>query len=146
MNIMIDDNDSRELTPAILEVVTATAENSRKTAVIGKPFQPGQSGNMGGRPKAAQEFKDLARSKSIEALERVAAIVNDPMAKNADIIAGARLLIERGFGSPVQDVMVGKREEEEPPAYDISKMTTQEKITLIGLIDKASGNLPATEE
>lgn len=139
MNIMTDDNDSRELTPTIIEVVTATSANSVKTAP-GKPFQPGQSGNPSGRPKAAQEFKDLARGFSIPALERVAAIVNDPTAKNADVIAASRLLIERGFGSPIQDVMVGKREEEEPPAYDTSHMTLENKRTLYDLLMLASNS------
>lgn len=38
----------------------SNAQNSKRAAP-GRPFEPGKSGNPGGRPKVAQEFKERCR-------------------------------------------------------------------------------------
>lgn len=58
----------------------------------------------GGRPPLPKAFKELAQEKSPEALLRVIGILNDPAAKPSDVIQAARLIIEYGYGKPVQDV------------------------------------------
>jgi len=42
---------------------------------IGKPFQKGQSGNPGGRPKVVAEVKELAREHTAEAIETLVSIM-----------------------------------------------------------------------
>lgn len=50
---------------------TRPAENSKKLP-RGKPFQPGQSGNKGGRPRKTEEertLEQMCRDKSLAALD-----------------------------------------------------------------------------
>ena len=62
------------------------------------PFQKGQSGNPGGRPKENNEVKELARKHSREAVKRLAEWMrsNEPKASVAACVA----LLDRGFGKP----------------------------------------------
>lgn len=64
------------------------------------PFQPGQSGNPGGRPRGNSEIKNLARGHSPEAIERLAYWMRSDNAK-ASVSASAALL-DRGWGKPTQ--------------------------------------------
>jgi hypothetical protein len=45
----------------------ACSEQQVNSMKIGKPFQKGRSGNLGGRPKVAAEVKELARVHTAEA-------------------------------------------------------------------------------
>jgi len=45
---------------------------------VGKPFQKGQSGDPGGRPKVVAEVKELARAHTAEAIQTLVSIMNDP--------------------------------------------------------------------
>jgi hypothetical protein len=65
---------------------------------IGKPFQKGQSGNPGGRPKVVAEIKDLARKHTDEALETLAAIMRNPKASASARVSAANALLDRGYG------------------------------------------------
>ena len=52
--------------------VKKMAENTETTTKRrgpGKPFQPGVSGNPGGRPKTIEEIRDPARSYTVEAMQ-----------------------------------------------------------------------------
>lgn len=77
------------------------AENSRKSA--GRPFEPGKSGNPGGRPKKTQEDLDLiaaCKEKTREALETLLEVMRTGNEKNR--ITAAIAIIERGHGKPIQ--------------------------------------------
>jgi hypothetical protein len=76
------------------------AENSEETAKRGpgRPFQPGQSGNPGGRPKGLREWRELCRDASPDALQ----VVVDLLAKG-DLTA-ARFIIEQAWGRAPQSV------------------------------------------
>jgi Family of unknown function (DUF5681) len=47
---------------------------------IGKPFQKGQSGNPGGRPKEIAKVKELAREHMPAAINALASIMNNTKA------------------------------------------------------------------
>jgi hypothetical protein len=69
---------------------------------IGRRFQPGQSGNPGGRPKEAAEVRELARSYTVEALEALAGLMRSgPPAVSA---RAAEALLERAWGRPSQEI------------------------------------------
>lgn len=74
------------------------------------PFQPGQSGNPGGRPKEAAEVKALARSHSKAAVEKLVAL----MLSSADektVIAACNSILDRGLGKPAQAITGGDEDD-----------------------------------
>lgn len=73
------------------------------------PFQPGQSGNPGGRPKEAAEVKALARSHSKAAIEKLVALMGSADERTA--IAACNSILDRGLGKPAQ-VVIGDAQED----------------------------------
>jgi hypothetical protein len=71
---------------------------------IGKPFQKGQSGNPGGRPKVVAEVKELARAHTGEAIKTLVSIMTDPKAAPAARVSAANALLDRGYGKPPQHI------------------------------------------
>lgn len=83
------------------------AQNSQQTAKpkrrgSGKPFQPGQSGNPGGRPKENAEVKELARAHTKRAVERLAFWMESDNAKAS--VSASQALLDRGWGKPAQAI------------------------------------------
>lgn len=71
-------------------------------------FQPGQSGNPGGRPKddeETREVKVLARQHSKAAILKLAEWMNSENPKAS--VAACNSILDRGFGKPAQAVTVG---------------------------------------
>ena len=73
------------------------------------PFQPGESGNPGGRPKVANEVRELARAHTVDAIKKLAKIMNSKASSDRDALAAANALLDRGYGKPAQDVSVTTR-------------------------------------
>src|SRR5262249_57144551 len=69
---------------------------------IGRPFQKGQSGNPGGRPKEIAEVKELARQHTPAAIEVLASIMHNTKASDAARVSAASALLDRGYGKPQQ--------------------------------------------
>lgn len=82
------------------------AAKSAETArpVVGRPFQPGQSGNPTGRPKGlAKRARELVGDDGTRVLEFLATVMDDESARLGDRIEAAKLLLERGFGrAPIE--------------------------------------------
>lgn len=82
------------------------AQNSqgaaKKPRGRGKPFQPGQSGNPGGRPKENDEVRALARAHTKTAIERLAFWMTSDNAKAS--VSASQALLDRGWGKAPQAV------------------------------------------
>lgn len=70
------------------------------------PFEPGQSGNPGGRPKADVRLREMAREHTEAALQALVAALDDEKTR----VSAAIALLDRGYGKPVQ--AVGNAEDE----------------------------------
>jgi hypothetical protein len=69
--------------------------------VTGKGFQPGQTGNPGGRAKPGTlDIAALARSKAPQAIAALERALDDPK----HYVAAAIALLDRGFGRPAQAI------------------------------------------
>src|SRR3954451_16114282 len=66
----------------------------------GKPFAKGSSPNPGGRPRAAQDLQELARTHTPAA---IAALV-DALSSPRERVAAATALLDRAWGKPTQHV------------------------------------------
>lgn len=83
------------------------AENNAKQPKAargkGKPFQKGQSGNPGGRPKEVGNVRELARQYTEEAITTLASIMRSGDSDRARAEASSKLL-DRGWGRPEQAI------------------------------------------
>jgi hypothetical protein len=68
------------------------------------PFEKGQSGNPGGRPKVIAEVKELARAHTGEAIETLVSIMTNPKSAPAARVSAANSLLDRGYGKPPQHI------------------------------------------
>jgi hypothetical protein len=66
-------------------------------------WAPCQSGNPGGRPGGVAEVRELARTHTAEAIERLVKELNDGDTSHA-CIAAANTLLDRGYGKPMQPI------------------------------------------
>lgn len=72
-------------------------------------FQPGQSGNPGGRPKETAEIKAAARLHGKKAIEKLAALLDSP--DDRTVIAASQALLDRGYGKPAQAITGGDEDD-----------------------------------
>jgi Family of unknown function (DUF5681) len=123
---------------------------------IGRPFQKGQSGNPGGRPKEVAEVKELAREHMPAAINALVSIMNNPKASDAARVSAATALLDRGYGKPQQhiDAEIGFYVARLPRPYDTAeewaaavkvKMAMQERPKLDGGAPNDSPLLEARE-
>jgi hypothetical protein len=65
------------------------------------PFQKGQSGNPGGRPKELKDIQALARKHAPEAIAALVQVASKGKSESARV-AAASALLDRGFGKAIQ--------------------------------------------
>ena len=68
------------------------------------PFEKGQSGNPGGRPKVVAEVRELARAHTGEAVQTLVSIMTNTKAAPAARVSAANALLDRGYGKPPQHI------------------------------------------
>ncbi|MGA3007609.1 MAG: DUF5681 domain-containing protein [Opitutaceae bacterium] len=69
-------------------------------------FQPGQSGNPGGRPKSDFALGELARKHTRMALACIVSIMQDADASPVARVRAAEAILDRGYGKPGQSLDV----------------------------------------
>ena len=65
-------------------------------------FMPGN--RSGGRPKLSEDLKQAFKDASPAALAVLVTILSDESARDADRIRAAEIILDRGYGKPVQAV------------------------------------------
>lgn len=80
---------------------TGTQQDKRRDPKTGK-FLPGN--RSGGRPKLPEELKEAFRAAAPDALDVLVRILKDEEAKHSDRIRCAEIILDRGYGKPVQAV------------------------------------------
>jgi hypothetical protein len=70
----------------------------------GRRFEKGKSGNPGGRPKAVRDVAAAAREHTQEGLETLVTAMRDGGAPWNARIRAVELILERGWGKPMQAV------------------------------------------
>jgi hypothetical protein len=81
------------------------AENSKKLP-RGKPFQPGKTGNPGGRPRKTEEertLEEMCKEKTPEALATILSIMDSGEQERARLSA-AQYVIDRGWGKAKESI------------------------------------------
>lgn len=86
----------------------------------GGRFMKGASGNPGGRPKKAEEVRELAKNVSMKAMQTVIKIMNDEDQKTADRLAAARVVLSAGGVMIQQTKAVQDAKDKEDPMAEIS--------------------------
>lgn len=67
-------------------------------------FQPGQSGNPGGRPREDRELREACRAKTEKAINALVRILDNKKSPAAAKVAAACALLDRGYGKPAQSI------------------------------------------
>jgi hypothetical protein len=97
-------------------------------------FEPGVSGNPGGRPKS-KELRTLCRTYSVAAVEELARLAMNAKGEMTRVIA-IRELLDRGHGRPMQALEVAV-EDLRPESTGVVMMPDEIAIALNQIILKA---------
>ena len=92
----------------------ADASTVGKPRVIGRPFEKGN--HQGGRPKIPDELKEAFKALAPKALEVLQEIMIQGD-KNADRVKAAEVILDRGWGKPLQQIDANVTERK-PLTYD----------------------------
>lgn len=82
----------------------ANSKKQRPKPPPGRPFQPGQSGNPSGRPKALAEVVELCRNVTPDVIARLHEIVRHGDERAA--VAAGKELLDRGWGKAPETVTI----------------------------------------
>lgn len=94
-------------------------------------FVKGQSGNPGGRPKQVHRLRELAQTKTEEALNTLVEIMGNPDAPPASRVQAACAILDRGHGKPVQMTEITGKDGEDLFKNDITDTDLARKVAFI---------------
>ena len=80
--------------------MSASTPETRARKLPSTAWQPGQSGNPRGRPRAPFDIAAMCREHAPEAVATLVAALKDPRHR----VAAAQALLDRGFGWPTQPI------------------------------------------
>ena len=73
-----------------------------KPMPIGRKFQPGQSGNPGGRPRVVADIRALAQDQGEASIQALIRVRDNPNSPAAAVVAAALAIMDRGYGKAIQ--------------------------------------------
>ena len=84
-------------------VPASSVSSSRQRHASSSLWQPGQSGNPKGRPRASEDLPALARQHTKEAVQRLVAIMRAD--DDGRALAAIQQLLDRGWGRPITPIV-----------------------------------------
>jgi len=108
-------------------------------STIGRPFRPGHSGNLNGRPRINYVLREKFRDYTEEALNRLVEIMRT--GKDSDVIKAIRIIFDRAWGKCSAMVI-----QEEPinPYEDLSPLELADRLEKAASAIRAEYQEPAS--
>jgi hypothetical protein len=99
-----------------------------------RPFQPGQSGNPGGRPKAVVEVTAAARELTTEAINTLKRVMLNEKATASAQVSAAVAIIERGWGKAPATITLHRGDSE------LKEFSDAELLAIASTVDGEATN------
>ena len=116
-----------------MSLVESRPATTQRGGVTGRGFQPGQSGNPGGRPKGlTKRVRELVGDNGEAIAEYMFTVLRDETQRTADRVEAAKWLADRGFGRAVQALDIDVKQ---PPAIEVSNLSTDDLNALIEIFE-----------
>lgn len=118
-----------------MSIVQSRPETTQSGGITGRGFQPGQSGNPGGRPKGlSRRVRELVGNDGRAIAEYMLSVMTDERARTADRMEAAKWLADRGFGRAVQALDIDVH----PSSLDINDFSTDDLRAIAEILSKYS--------
>lgn len=89
------------------EIAQNSSRNTLPPALAANKWQPGRSGNPGGRPRAVAQVVELARAHTVTAMQTLVEIATNKKASSPARVAAAQTILDRGWGRAAQVIELG---------------------------------------